>query len=862
MLSSSVEPLPAIGSAGGILLIWDTRVFTCNEAIGDERYIAVKGSWKGMMNKWQGSWCIFGDLNVVRCNYDRVNSQVNGKEVREFNDFINDMRLVEIPMGGRKFTRISDDGLKFSKMDRFLMNDDFSNLWGNMSVVALDRKLSDHCPIVLKDMDVDFGPKPFRVFNVWMEESDFTHVVEEAWKKGVRSVRPDCRFRDKLKNVKASLKTWSKERFGSHREKIDDLKKEAMWWELEAENKSLNDTERNVDPMVIKAEMARHYKKLFSEAGVTRPTFCCDRIEKISGEEAISLEKFFSEAEAWETIKSCGADKAPGPDGLNFKFIRKCWEIIKGDLMWAIKWFWVKMELSKGCNASFVTIIPKVADPIGRYILDGVLIANETMEFLKKKKEKGLIFKVDFQKAFDNINWRFLINIMERMGFGEKWRKLVEICLKSSSMSILVNGSPTEEFGLKRGVRQGDPLSPFLFIIAAEGLNAIVKEAVSLDIFRGVKVGGNNVTVAHLQYADDTIFFCKIYGIGVNESELKEMASWMGCGVGEFPFTYLGLSIGENMRRLLLLAGKGGLNIGSLRAKNLALFDKWWWRFKKEGGGLWVRVITSIHREGGGLWGNRIESGGVRRTGVWGDIMKVGEELEGLGVEFSDSFVGELGDGRDISFWIDRWVDNRRLCDRFPRLYHLDRRKEGSVFDKGSWLLGEDGEFKVKELSRLIEVKNLHGESGGQATVWNKLVPLKVNIFVWRALKGRLPVRMELDRRGIDLDWVFCPSCNNSVESCAHSLVTCDLAMSVWEKIFSWWKLGIVNAFTIDEFFSSYGNVNIPVGVSMKPVLSVCKGYKVVSFCASSAMSASPEFAVMLCCCLYWLQMWDLIFFV
>ncbi|GJW38694.1 cell wall/vacuolar inhibitor of fructosidase 2 [Tanacetum coccineum] len=102
--------------------------FTCNEAIGDERYIAVKGSWKGMMNKWQGSWCIFGDLNVVRCNYDRVNSQVNGKEVREFNDFINDMRLVEIPMGGRKFTRISDDGLKFSKMDRFLMNDDFSNL--------------------------------------------------------------------------------------------------------------------------------------------------------------------------------------------------------------------------------------------------------------------------------------------------------------------------------------------------------------------------------------------------------------------------------------------------------------------------------------------------------------------------------------------------------------------------------------------------------------------------------------------------------------------------------------------------------------------------------------------------------------
>ncbi|GJV97164.1 cysteine-rich receptor-like protein kinase [Tanacetum coccineum] len=115
------------------------------------------------------------------------------------------------------------------------------------------------------------------------------------------------------------------------------------------------------------------------------------------------------------------------------------------------------------------------------------------MEFLKKKKENGLIFKVDFQKAYDTINWRFLINIMERVGFREKWRKWVEICLKSSFMSILVNGSPTEEFRLERVVRQGDPLSPFLFIIAAEGLNAIVKESVLQGIFRGLKVGGNNV---------------------------------------------------------------------------------------------------------------------------------------------------------------------------------------------------------------------------------------------------------------------------------------------------------------------------------------------------------------------------------
>ena len=122
--------------------------------------------------------------------------------------------------------------------------------------------------------------------------------------------------------------------------------------------------------------------------------------------------------------------------------------------------------------------------------------------------------------------------------------------------------------------------------------------------------------------------------------------------------------------------------------------------------------------------------------------------------------------------------------------------------DRWRWALSEDGEFKVNELSRLVEEKILTVESGGQDTLWNKLVPKKVNISVWRALKGRLPVRVELDKRGIDLDSVLFPSCNNVVETCAHSLITCDLSTSVWVKIFSWWKVGIVDAFKIDEFFS------------------------------------------------------------
>ncbi|GKA05534.1 reverse transcriptase domain, reverse transcriptase zinc-binding domain protein [Tanacetum coccineum] len=425
----------------------------------------------------------------------------------------------------------------------------------------------------------------------------------------------------------------------------------------------------------------------------------------------------------------------------------------------------------------------------GRYILDGVLIANEVVGHMRKMRNKGLIFKVDFEKA----------------------------CLRSSPMSILVNGSPTNKFCMERGVRQGDPLLPFLFILAAEGLNAIIKEAVDKGVFRGVKIGINNVVVSHLQYADDTIFLrewkkenakalmcilkcfeevsglrvnynkSKLYGVGVNEGEMRDMARWMRCGVREFPFTYLGLPIGENMRRV----------------------------------GAWNNVVEKFK--------NRLR--------------------------VSSSFVGEVGNGNDIRFWVDTWVGGVRLCDRFPRLYHLDRSKEGRVAEKGKWVdnvwcwdLGwvrnlrgrvcndfedlqallqnvvikfdckdrwrwafqENGVFTVKDLTKLVEEKTLSVASGADATIWNKWVPKKVNIFVWRALQGRLPVREELDKRGIDLDSLLCPSCGDMVESCSHCLVMCNFAMSVWEKIYSWWKIGGVNAFSIEEFFSSNGNANIP----------------------------------------------------
>ncbi|GJV40502.1 RNA-directed DNA polymerase, eukaryota, reverse transcriptase zinc-binding domain protein [Tanacetum coccineum] len=154
--------------------------------------------------------------------------------------------------------------------------------------------------------------------------------------------------------------------------------------------------------------------------------------------------------------------------------------------------------------------------------------------------------------------------------------------------------------------------------------------------------------------------------------------------------------------------------------------------------------------------------------------------------------VKKVGCGNNTLFWLDRWIDNRRLCDRFPRV-------------QWRWALKEDGKFAVKDLARLVDDIWLQTERSGHETMWNNLVPKKVNVFVWCVLKGRLLVRNELDKRGIDLDTLLCPCCDDNVETFNHSLLLCNTAWSVWVKKFQWWDGGNVDVFTIGEIFKHNG---------------------------------------------------------
>ncbi|GJR20984.1 RNA-directed DNA polymerase, eukaryota [Tanacetum coccineum] len=221
----------------------------------------------------------------------------------------------------------------------------------------------------------------------------------------------------------------------------------------------------------------------------------------LSPEQNVDLESNVTYEEIKKAIWDCGTNKSPGHDGFTFDFFRKYWKIIDQDVVNAVQDFFITSKFPPGSNSTFITLIPKKHDakvvkdfrPISligsfykiiakimanrlsfvisdlisdvqsafisnRKILDGPFILNELISWCKYNKSKAMIFKVDFEKAFDSVRWDYLDDILDKFGFGAKWRGWIQGCLNSSMGSILVNGSPTSEFKFHKGLKQGDPL--------------------------------------------------------------------------------------------------------------------------------------------------------------------------------------------------------------------------------------------------------------------------------------------------------------------------------------------------------------------------------------------------------------------
>lgn len=140
----------------------------------------------------------------------------------------------------------------------------------------------------------------------------------------------------------------------------------------------------------------------------------------------------------------------------------------------------------------------------GRYILDNISTVEELIFSLHKRRLPGHILKVDFAKAFDLVDWDFLLELLYARGFGDRWVDWIKSILYTSKASILVNGSPNGYIRYQRGLRQGDPLSPLLFVLVTDVLSEMFSHALNSKILIGVPLGESG-SCCNLHYADDLL---------------------------------------------------------------------------------------------------------------------------------------------------------------------------------------------------------------------------------------------------------------------------------------------------------------------------------------------------------------------
>ncbi|RVW27502.1 Transposon TX1 uncharacterized 149 kDa protein [Vitis vinifera] len=567
----------------------------------------------------------------------------------------------------------------------------FGNLKGNKSAalqqvdywdrVESERRLS------LKETELKKEAKESYKKWVLLEESHWRQLSREVWlKEGDKNTG----FFHRMANAHRNNNS------------LDRIKIDGVWL---------------VEEQEVREGIANAYQQRLSEDLGWKADIERIQLDQISQQEAENLEIPFSENEIHSALMEMSGDKAPGPDGFTMAFWQSCWDFVKGEILEMFKEFHEQSSFLKSLNNTFLVLIPKkgrAADlgdfrPIsllgglyklmakvlanrlkrvlnkvvaptqnafvmGRQIFDASLIANEVIDSWQKRKEKGLICKLDIEKAYDSINWQFLLKTLHKMGFDSKWLGWMWSCISSAKFSVLVNGVPAGFFPSSKGLRQGDPLSPYLFVLGMEVLDALIRRAIA--VFRA-----NKEHLTHLSWI--LLWFEAALGLRINLDkseiipigvleEIEEMAVELGCRVGSLPSQYLGLPLGapnkapsvwngveEKVRRRLArwkrqYISKGGRitlirsTLASMPIYHMSLFrmpksmarrldkvqrDFLWGggkygkesssnqRFAYDKDNLWKQVITAKYGQEGHGWRAK-RAYGAFGVGVWKEIWK------------------------------------------------------------------------------------------------------------------------------------------------------------------------------------------------------------------------------------------------
>ena len=355
-----------------------------------------------ILGRWNGEIIIMGDFNEVRFSKERRGSCFNPYSARFYDKFITDSGLVDIPLDGYSFTWSHSTAFKMSKLDRFLISDGIFSLFPSITANCLDRHLSDHRPILLREVHVDFGPTPFRFYHSWLDLVGFDEMIKKSWCSFSHSDSNSMiRFMKKLRDLKRIIRGWIKNKklensrlkssivadLGAIDKALDsgstddtlglyrlDLKRQLLGinnseskefyqkskikWAIEGDENSkffhgiINKRRSQLairgvfvdglwctKPNVIKDAFISHFANRFKQPVDSRFKLNFQFPKKLLQSQADELEVRVSHDEIRRAVWDCGDNKSPGPDGFTFEFFKKYWDVVGHDFCDAVDYF-------------------------------------------------------------------------------------------------------------------------------------------------------------------------------------------------------------------------------------------------------------------------------------------------------------------------------------------------------------------------------------------------------------------------------------------------------------------------------------------------------------------------------------------
>ncbi|BBN67603.1 Polynucleotidyl transferase, ribonuclease H-like superfamily protein [Prunus dulcis] len=648
---------------------------------------------------------------------------------------------------------------------------------GFIGAQHLPRVKSDHCPLLISLQSSHLpcaNVKPFRFQAMWLLHPTFRSFVVDKWAHYIGNIL------QKTKDLSKALADWNKDVFGClfrnkkkllariggihkalyrrHSPFLVDLEKELdsdyqalldqeeLFWLQKSRNTWLKEGDRNTKFFHMSTIIRRRKNKL----------------EGLTNEQAASIPDALN-----DTLITLVPEVASPSSVAQLKPISLC------NTMYKVKVF-------SPAQASFIP---------GRQIVDNIIVSQEVLhKFRNSKGKKGFItWKIDLSKAYDRLHWDFIYDVLWEIG------KLGLECIKSVRYQAILNGELTERFSPSAGIRQGDPLSPYIFVLCMEKLSHIINDhQVNFDKSRICCSPNTNSgiasTIANICGSPLTDCLGNYLGVpfiqsritkdtysGIVDKVQRRLASWKSHALSmagrltylhavtlaipiytmqtidlpmstDFLWGYTGEKTKIHLVNWDIVCQPksfGGLGIKKTHCMNQALLAKTGWKIVQKDQDRSLLAAPNLKF--------------LNCSSTWRGIL-FGSQI------VSKGFKWRVGNGDKILFWKDNWAG----------FNHTE-------VDSCIWQLTSNGEFSVKTayLSLFTEETN---HTWNWDTIWKLHVPPKIKTFVWLLFQGKLLTNVQRVRRNLASN-PNCPCCNVSMESLDHLFRRCSHATRMWNSI-------------------------------------------------------------------------------